>query len=341
MKLMQVIAGARHGGAETFFVALSLALHRAGIEQKVVMRPSELRGGQLRAGGIEPLELRFGGWFDWRTRRRLRAAAQAFRPDAVLTWMKRASIMMPQGDYVLCGRYGGFYNIKRYRNCDHLFCLTHALIDFAVEQGWPRERAHYLPNFATVQDDPPLDRAVFATPTDAPLLLALGRLHEKKGLDVLLHALTREASSYLWIAGEGPERDKLTRLTAELGLENRVRFLGWRADRSALYRTADICVFPTTLEGLGSVVLEAWAHGCPLISAAASGPAELIHDGEDALLVPPENADALAEAIAALLRAPERAKRLAAAGMERYKAEFTEEVCVARYIETIEKLIET
>ena len=91
----------------------------------------------------------------------------------------------------------------------------------------------------------------------------------------------------------------LEKAAGALGVADRVRFLGWRADPSALYRAADVCVFPSRYEPLGNVVIQAWAHGLPVVAAASQGPAALIEDGADGLLVPIDDADALAAAVEA------------------------------------------
>ena len=161
----------------------------------------------------------------------------------------------------------------------------------------PSERAHYVPTFPTIDDGPPVDRAALATPADATVLLALSRLHEKKGLDILLRALAELPGCVAWIAGDGPLEADLKALAAKLGVADRVRFLGWRSDRGALLRAADICVLPSRYEPFGTVMLEAWATGVPLVAAASQGPTALIADGGNGLLVPVDDAPALAAAI--------------------------------------------
>src|SRR5690606_30279405 len=121
---------------------------------------------------------------------------------------------------------------------------------------------------------------------------------------VSLRALALLPEAYLWIAGNGPEEDKLKALAEDLGVAPRVRFLGWRTDAPSLYRSADLCVFPSRFEPLGNVVIQAWAHGLPVIAANAAGPASLIRDGEDGALIPIDNAEALAEKVRALLADP-------------------------------------
>ncbi len=339
LRVMQVMAGARQGGAETFFVSLVLALHRAGLDQIVVMRSNLVRAVALRGSGVEPIELPFGRWTDFTTLPALRHQAKIYRPDIVLTWMNRASGLFPKGNFLRLGRLGGYYKLKNYRRCDHLLCITPDLVEHVATNDWPRERAHYLPNFAAVGEAPPLPRERLDTPPDAPLLLALGRLHEAKAIDVLLQALTMETRPYLWMAGDGPLRGVLKRLAGRLGVAERVRFLGWRDDRDALFGAADICVFPSRYEPHGTVTMEAWGHRTPLVAAAADGPAAYVRDGEDGLLVPIDDAPALAKAIGRVIDEQGLAGRLADGGWRRYQAEFTEEACVARYLDLFQRLL--
>ena len=339
LRVMQVIAGAREGGAETFFVSLAVALHRAGVDQLVVIRQNLARSMALRRGGVEPVELPFGRWFDFKTVPILRRQAKIYRPHVVMTWMNRASGAFPRGDFLRLARLGGFYGLKHYRRCDHLIGITPGIVEHVVTRGWPRARAHYLPNFAAVGEAKPVVRDRLDTPADAPLLLALGRLHGAKALDVLLQALTIETRPYLWMAGDGPLRAELQALARKLGVAERVRFLGWRDDRDALFAAADICVFPSRYEPHGTVTMEAWGHRTPLVAAASAGPAAYVRDGEDGLLVPIDDAPALAAAIGRVIDEPALAERLTEGGWRRYRAEYTEEACVAGYLDLFERLL--
>jgi glycosyltransferase involved in cell wall biosynthesis len=135
--------------------------------------------------------------------------------------------------------------------------------------------------------------------------------------------------AFLWIAGDGPLRRKLEQLAEELGVARRVRFLGWRTDRAALLRAADICVFPSRYEPFGTVMVEAWATGIPLVAAASAGPRAYVRDGENGLLVPIDDAKALATAIARCIADADLRQRLIAGGSAIYAAEFTEASFVA------------
>ena len=339
MKLMQAMAGAEHGGAEAFFTRLALAFHRAGLEQRVIIRENPNRAEILRQGGIEPVELPFGGAFDLKTTRSMKAEIAAFKPDIVLTWMSRASDKCPTGDFVQVGRMGGYYDLKYYRTCRHLIGNTQDIVDHLVKKGWPQDRAHYLPNFVSEERAKAIPRKALYTPNNAYLVLALGRLHENKAFDTLLRAIARVSNVYLWLAGEGPEKEALQKLAEELGVKPRVRFLGWREDAPALFAAADLFVCPSRHEPLGNVVLEAWAQGVPVVAADSLGPGMLIRPMETGVLVPVDDADALAKGIRAVMNDPDFAYQLALNGHEAFQADFTEKAVVDQYLAFFQKIL--
>jgi len=335
-RVMQVLAGARHGGAEAFFERLVVALHRAGLEQRPVIRREPARAERLRAAGLDPIQLPFGGLLDLTTRRALARAATEFRPDVMLVWMNRAARFASPGRHVLAARLGGYYDLKYYRRCDHLVANTRDIRDYLIREGWPQKRAWHLPNFVDAAIVPALDRDSLDTPGDVPLLLALGRLHRNKGFDVLLAALPSLPDAWLWIAGEGPLEGELRQMAQRLGVADRVRFLGWRDDVGALFAAADVFVCPSRHEPLGNVVIEAWAHRRPVVATAATGPEALIAHGTSGLLVPLENADALAAEIRRVLASAALASELCAGGYAAYEAAFTETAVVDAYLDFFE-----
>lgn len=339
MKIMQIMAGAEFGGAEAFFVRLAIAFGRLNsIEQKVVIRQNSNRAGLLRDGGVDPVEMKFGGRFDFSTPRALKREINEFKPDIVLTWMNRASGMCPKGDFVHVARLGGYYDLKYYSNCDHLVGNTEDIVEYLAEQGWPREKAHYLPNFVSGDQADPLDRGDYYTPKGVPLIVALGRLHENKAFDTLLRAVARVPDVYLWLAGDGPLKEELQKLAEDLAIKPRVRFLGWRDDTAALMATADLFVCPSRHEPLGNVVIEAWAQGLPVVAADSMGPGTLIENMETGLLVPIDDEIAMGKAIRAVLKDDNLAERIARQGNKDYLDNFTEDRVVARYLEFFEQV---
>jgi glycosyltransferase involved in cell wall biosynthesis len=227
---------------------------------------------------------------------------------------------------------GGYYNLKYYAGFEELVANTEDIAEWIVGQGWPAGRVRHIPNFAAAPaDGAAADRASLDTPADAPLLLAMGRLHESKAHDVSLQALAELPDAWLWIAGVGPLEARLKAMAEALGVAGRVRFLGWRTDPSALYRAADVCVFPSRYEPLGNVVIQAWAHGLPVVAAASQGPGALIEDGHDGLLVPVDDAEALAAGVRRILAEPKLAAGFIERGLGRVAAEFSEAAVVAQW----------
>lgn len=339
MRIAQVMAGARYGGAETFFVRLALALHRAGVDQKVIIRANPERAAALRRGGIEPVEAKFGGALDFATPRLLKREFNAYGPDIVLSWMNRASAMCPKGDYVRVGRQGGYYDLKYYKECDHIIGNTRDITDNVLKEGWPPEKAHYLPNFVTEEQADPVSRQAFFTPDTAPLILGLGRLHENKAFDVLLEALARVPNAYLWIAGEGPLRGELEKMAENLAVKPRVRFLGWRDDVASLLRAADIFCCPSRHEPLGNVVLEAWAQSVPVVAADSYGPGTLIENMVSGVLAPVDDAVLLSKAIRSVIKDDRLRADIGRQGRAAYESEFTESAVVGRYLGFFQEIL--
>ncbi|MDX1737548.1 MAG: glycosyltransferase, partial [Alphaproteobacteria bacterium] len=232
-KLLQIMAGAKVGGAEKFFERLAIAFENAGIKQRVAIRQNNDRTALLREAGIQPFEYRFGGILDLTTQRKIQNLTDDFEPDIILAWMSRGAQYLPKKVSQNCirvARLGGYYNLKYFKKCDYLIGNTEDICTYLKNEGWPAEKVVYLPNFVDDTLAPPIDRSQFNTPESVPLLLGLGRLHENKAFDTGIKALVDIPNAYYWIAGEGPRRQELMDLAEKLGVSERVKFLGWRND---------------------------------------------------------------------------------------------------------------
>lgn len=338
MRILQVMAGAGHGGAETAYVDMCVALKQAGEDIVAVTRPNSTgRLERLRAAGITVHELPFGGMLDFSTTRRMKAIIRDFKPQIVQTWMSRASQKTPNWrqnkgapPYLTVARLGNYYGMKYFRTTDYFTTITPMIREYLIRKGVAPDDVRHINNFAETEDGArALPRGL---PDDATLLLGLGRLHEAKAFDTLMRAIADMKDIHLWIAGEGPDRAVLESLRDELGLKDRVIFLGWRDDRAALLQTADICVFSSRFEPFGTVFVQAWAEGTPLVTTDADGPRQFVRDNEDGLVVPVDDVAALGAAIRRMADNPSLRARLAAAGRERYRAEFTKAGTVAAYL---------
>jgi glycosyltransferase involved in cell wall biosynthesis len=242
---------------------------------------------------------------------------------------------MPSGDFVKIGRLGGYYKISNYKKCDYLISNTPDIHRHVLESGWNPERAVMISNFGELPEAPDLRRSDFDTPPDRMLLLALGRLHSSKGFDLVMRALADLPECWLWVAGDGPEKEALMRLSHELGINDRVRFLGWRSDQAALFRAADVCVIPSRHEPLSNVVLESWSEGTPIVATRSEGPSWLITNEQDGLLVDIDDLPGITAAISRLAGSSELREKLARYGKEHWRNSFSKDVITSRYLDFI------
>jgi glycosyltransferase involved in cell wall biosynthesis len=334
------MAGAEAGGIEMFFERLTPALARSGHDTLAIIRRDPARAERLAKAGVTPLQFGFGGFFDFLTTPRLRHAFKQFTPDVVIGWMNRANRHIPSGPYKRIGRPGGYYSLKYYKDVDCLAYTTDALVNWAIGQGWPSSRVRRVPNFV---DDPhditPLSRAALGIPEGVPLALSMGRLHQNKNFPMLLRAVTEVPDLYLLLAGKGPEETALNALIHELGLKERVRMLGWRDDGAALRATVDMCIVPSDHEPFGNVVPEAWASHVPLITTDSQGPAEIVANGIDALMVPRKDSSAMAAAIRRIIAEPTLARSLREEGRRKFEAEYSEAAVVQQWNDFLQEVI--
>jgi glycosyltransferase involved in cell wall biosynthesis len=332
LRILHVMASRVNGGAETYSTDMMASLHEAGIEQVAVLPRRSLNFARLAAAGMtlagEVLDPRLG----LMRRRRLARLIADFEPDLVHCWMRRAASLVPRLDVPVIGWFGGYYEPRHFHRCTHFVGVTPGIVAHMIDRGVPPGRAHYVPTFPTVEKGAPADRRKLDTPADATVLLALSRLHSNKGLDILLAALAELPDCVAWIAGDGPLESELKELAADLGVADRTRFLGWRTDRGALLAAADICLLPSRWEAFGTVILEAWSSGVPLVAAASQGPSATIEHGINGLLVPVDDATALAAAVRRLMAEPELRARLIERGRLDYQKGYTRETVTGRML---------
>lgn len=324
MKVLHVMAGAAEGGAENIMLESVLALAETGITQHVVTRPDNtFRIQQFRDAAIGVDVCAFNNTWPFPTRRVIAEAIRNFQPDVIEYWMGRAGQYAPK-EYRnrSIGWYGGYYKLARFTQCEWHVGLTKDLLRHIREQGVPEDRSAIIHTYADFSGAAPADRGLLDTPADAPVALALARLHEKKGLDTLLDATAKVPGLYVWIAGDGPLEAELKAHCSRLELDDRVRFLGWRNDRGALLAACDVVAFPSRYEPFGTVTVDAWAASRPLVAADAVGPAAYVVDGENGLLIPKNDVDALATALSRVIEDKALAAKLVAGGRASYEAQF-------------------
>ena len=179
--------------------------------------------------------------------------------------------------------------------------------------------------------------------TDDKVVGAIGRLVAFKGFSVLLEAAAllkdKRRRFKVMIVGRGPEENNLKKQRVELGIKDVVIIPGFVPDISPYFAASDVFVVPSIREPFGLIVLQAMAAGRPVIGANAGGIPEIIRDGTTGVLVPPNDASALADAIDGLLDDTNRRRRLATAALQDLKERFSIAMMVAKTQEIYERCL--
>jgi glycosyltransferase involved in cell wall biosynthesis len=332
------------GGSERHLLTLLPALADRGIEPLFLGLDDP--GGTLepfyRELAVEAVRLPCPRDLDpalaWRVRRELRRLA----PGVVHTHLVHADLYgaLGAGSTTLVStkhnddrfRLGAFRYVERAltRRSARVIAITEALRHFCVDGvGLPAEKVEVVHYGLDALPEPWGEVGEVPLPEDARVLLCVARLVEQKGVDVAVRALARvrerEPRAVLVVLGEGPER---ARLEAHRG--DGVYLPGRVGDVAAWYRRAELLVHPARWEGFGLALLEAMLAAKPVVATRVSSAPEIVADGETGLLVPPDDPEALAEAVCSLLEDPRRAVAMGEAARARARSEFSVAKMAAR-----------
>ncbi len=333
--ILHIMAGKGNGGAETYSTDVMLSLHARGVPQCVVMHEKSLRAPVLTEAGLRvrtdslhtPLHF-------WRRHLLRRLIAQE-KPDIIHCWMRRAASLVagaPTEGSTVLGWFGDYEEIRHFKPCAHLVGCTQDIVTHMRKNGVSQARSTYISTFPTIDHAPALKRSTLNTPENAKVLLTLSRLHSVKGLDTLMRAIQDMPDCYLWLAGDGPLQGELEHLAQQLGIASRVRFLGWRTDRGALLRAADICVLPSRYEPFGTVILEAWESKTPLVACRSAGPAAYVQNEKNGMLAEIDDAPGLAHALRRVLENAALRETLITQGYADYQAKYTREAVTEQWL---------
>lgn len=176
---------------------------------------------------------------------------------------------------------------------------------------------------------------------DDVLVGYFGRISKEKGVDLILAALATFPPRYrLVVAGDGPMEEELKRTAVALGLEDRVRFLGFLAKPDDTMAATDMIAVPSTWQEAGSrVIVEALNQGTPVIGSRTGGTPEMVADGVEGLIIAPGSADELARAIRQIGDNPDLRKRMRVAARARMKRDFRMEIVFERYAALYDELM--
>lgn len=176
-----------------------------------------------------------------------------------------------------------------------------------------------------------------------PVIGIVARLDPIKNHACLIKAMKTVTASLpaavLLVIGDGPQRHELERLTADLRLQNHIKFLGARSDIAELLSVLDVFVLSSFSEGLSLTLIEACAAAKPIVATDVGGNAEIVEHGINGLLVPSDRPEALAVAVLEILTDRKKAKQMGEAGRRKFEEEFTLDQMVKRYEDLYESCL--
>ena len=341
LRLLFVSSLPRWGGRERWILQAASGLVSRGHEVQVAARPGSKVLARVAEAGLRARPLHTERALHPWTLFDLRRLLTSFRPHAVFVQLDRelASVVLSDG---WGGRRPLLFQRQGARRSHHPHLhrsflsprLTRTLTSTEYARAWVvAQTGGDADQVRVVRDGVSLetgirseDRAVLRRdlklPRKPPLVLHLGMLEPGKGQETTLRALValRESRAgavpTVAFIGTGPEEARLHDLCHQLGVRSHVEWVGFRTNVSSYLAAAEHVIVPTHDEGLSWTLLEAMAQRVPVIATAGTAGRELLQDGDNVLLVPPEDPAALAAAMRRLLEEPELAAALARRGWE-------------------------
>jgi glycosyltransferase involved in cell wall biosynthesis len=344
IRLLLVVDSLEVGGAERQVVDLAVALRRKGYRVTVACSVAGGLSGALEEAGVPVrpflrrlVKRRLSLVYAWRLRRLLRKERfdlvhahiyASVVAAAIATLGSGVPLVITEHTEATWQDWRARW-VSRwvYRRVACIIAVSTPIRRRLIE----RDNVHpdlitIIPNAVASASEPPADAPLPAELRERPLVGVVARLQPEKGVTNFLKAAARIApqfpEAHFVVAGDGPLRQQLADLAEDLDLGSRVHFLGFQSDASALMRFLDVLVVPSLSEGSPLVTLEAMAAGVPVVASAVGGIPDQIRHDKEGLLVPPDDTDALGDALLALLRDPDHARRLGEAGRRRASSQF-------------------
>lgn len=249
-------------------------------------------------------------------------------------WLARAHRKRP---LLISRRVGfpigkGYFSRVRFRAAERIIANSNWVAEQAAASGAPKGKITVI--YEGVEIPAPSDAAArqvnrlrWGIGDGDRLLGCAGVLLPDKGQEWVIRALAQVHEEFptakLLLAGEGPDRGRLSELVGELNLQNAVNFAGFVKDIEAFYRAVDVFVFPALFEGLGTSLLAAMANGVPSVTYFGCALGEIVENGKSGLQVEPRNAEALAATLRKLLSDAAFAFAMGAEGRRRIETMFS------------------
>lgn len=347
LHIVNIMLSAGSGGIEQAFLDYCEGLQARGHRVTPITLPDADVNAALKKMGLSTWHLSNSGEWDMLARWILKRQLRQLKPDAVIAQTGRAVALARYGTRNAFPLVAVAHNynkrVRRYIKACGVFATTHDLMRFVAEHHVPDNLIFHVPNMVRCEAPPPPPPPSRA-PGDTPVIGAMGRLVEKKGFDVFIDALQLlKERGFVFravLGGTGIEKSALKRRAKAAGLEGILSFPGWVDDKKAFYHGLDIFCLPSHHEPFGIVLLEAFAHGTPVVSTDSEGPRDIITPNFDALLVPKGSAQALADAMAQLLKSRALCAKLAENGYMKVQSQYSIESVSERIEQALMQIIE-
>ena len=244
--------------------------------------------------------------------------------------------------YGLRGSFFAWLKLFVLNHTDRLTVVSRAMHEKVLSMGVDPEKVTVIPMGVELKKRfvPPAERK------EKHALLFVGRLIEKKGLRYLIEAmpwiLEQNPSAYLRIIGDGPEKTVMEKRISELGINNRIQFMGPVPNENlpSFYQSSNIVIFPSVIaEGFGLVLVEALGCECALVVSDFPAKSDIISEGETALVVPQKDVKLLAQRVNELLDNSALRTSLGKAGRQFVLKHFDLDRIAEKYIDLIESTI--
>mgnify|MGYP001163788104 FL=1 len=328
----------KEGGAERFFVNLAAAFSKRGIEQQFFIRPNRTWEPDIaKLGPITKSNFRRLSAFSLLTHLQANILVRKWKPDAVMAWMPRAGRLLGRWpNTTKLARMGDFpNNLKHFKHCDVLVGNLPGIANRCYDLGW-KKPVITISNFSRVVDFKAIDRTLQNTPEKDFIVTASGRFVPRKGFDTLIKAVAKLSNVTLWLMGEGQEKERLSQISSDLGISEKVKFLGWVEEPIHYIKASNAFVMPSRHEPLGNALLEAWQAKVPTVSTKSEGPTWYMRDKVDGILTEIDDVDQLSLALKNLQDDKSLQEFYVKNATDRLKQMFDEKAVVDAYLKVFQ-----
>lgn len=335
LRVLEAITPSRIGGAEVFVTELVASFAELGAHVEVFCPSGRPFVDYAKARGISPITWKTHGKFDPITIIRLAQLMKRWRIDVIHTHLSTASLLGAFAAKLARKRsvahVHGLNTATCFRYSNLIIAVSEKVKSHLIGQGIKENKIRVVHNGVDLVRFHPMDmrdaKTKLGYDPNEPLLGVFGRLSSEKGQRVAIEAMFLIVKDHpdarLMLVGDGKDRADLEATADALGISDSVIFTGFAQDVRALMSACDIVIVPSSRgEGFGLVAVEAMALQKPVIASAQGGLPEIIVPGETGLLVPPNDPQALSDAVSELIGNPELGQSMGVKGRERVEQHF-------------------